>query len=104
MFYLFDQNNSGGSFVYDPEKGISVEVWIEADSADSANRKAEEIGIYFDPGYGRDCPCCGTRWSPVFEDEGREEPSSHPFRFKWIKYGYEAFVHYLDGTVKGFLR
>ncbi len=59
-FYQYMQNNSGGSF--DAHFGHSV--YIEAESPSHADYRAETIGIYFDGcDGGRDCPCCGDRWS-----------------------------------------
>lgn len=59
-FYEYSQNNSGGSF--DEEMGHSV--FIEAATAEEANDRAEGMGIYFNGvENGRDCPCCGDRWS-----------------------------------------
>lgn len=60
VFYVFSQNNSGGSFI-----NPAIVVAVEAQSADEANRKAEKIGVYFDS--ERDCPCCGSRWDAVDE-------------------------------------
>ncbi len=87
MFYHYSQNNSGGNFDYYPEG----------------------IGLYFD-GSG-DCPCCGYRWSEMWdESEGKEVPTVYgvPVEeydprdgIKWID-GYETFVHYADGSFKGF--
>lgn len=116
MFYDYNQNNSGGSFHYDESAGISHCVIVEADDARHADYLAERIGLYFD-GSG-DCQCCGDRWSSkndsYYSDKGSESPSIYgepiqfgvPFKttgsyaYKWID-GYEAFVHYADGTVKG---
>jgi hypothetical protein len=115
MFYEFNQNNSGGSFFYDEQAGISHVVIVEADTAAQANAKAQDIGIYFD-GDG-DCPCCGDRWYSVWRDEdGDDEPTIYgqPVEdyvasegsgtsgfpgIKWMK-GYEIFVHYADGSMK----
>lgn len=114
-FYHYSQNNSGGSFAHDPAAGISHFVIIQAFSAAHANERAESIGLYFD-GDG-DCPCCGERWSEqsVGWDEGYAVPSIYGtvvnldgpmdrgdgFSIKWID-GPEGYVHYLDGTVRGF--
>lgn len=63
MFYHFSQNNSGGSFDFDKNDGITHHVVIEAVSAESANKKLQDIGGYFDGcDTGRDCSCCGDRW------------------------------------------
>jgi hypothetical protein len=105
MFYTFNQNNSGGNFVYNPVNGISHYVIVEADNLDEAINMAEEIGLYFD-GEG-DCECCGDRWSS-YADES-EEPKVYgetienwkPAISKWID-GAEGFVHYKSGIFKGF--
>lgn len=71
-FYTFSQNNSGGQF----DENLSQYVIIEASSAKEANRKAREIGVYFngiDEGY--DCECCGDRWVEVCEEDATEKPS-----------------------------
>lgn len=64
-WYLFDQNNSGGSFVVNDL--LCHRLFIEASSKEEACNKAEGFGVYFD-GYG-DCPCCGNRWSSPTELE-----------------------------------
>lgn len=58
-FYLFRQNNSGGSF-----GPPAAYVFVEASSAEEANDIAErDLDIYFDGvGSGRDCDCCGDSW------------------------------------------
>lgn len=73
-FFTFSQNNSGGSFDTDKERGITHFVIIEATDADDANRRAERIGLYFD-GEG-DCPCCGNRWYDAgFDEAGDKVPT-----------------------------
>lgn len=60
-WYMFDQNNSGGSFRVNDD--VTVYVLIQAASVKEANIKAEDIGIYFDGcSNGWDCDCCGDRW------------------------------------------
>lgn len=115
-FYLYSQNNSGGSFIHDPAAGISHYVIVQAFSAAEADTRAESIGLYFD-GDG-DCPCCGDRWSEQnygWNSEGDAEPSIYGrvvnldgpmentdgLSIKWID-GPEGYVHYLNGTVRGF--
>lgn len=108
MFYTFTQNNSGGSFRFDSHSGITHHVIIEADNEREAVNYAESIGLYFD-GEG-DCECCGNRWHEPY-DEGSEVPSLygtpvaeynwHDAFGKWIK-GPECYVHYKDGSFKGF--
>lgn len=117
MFFTYNQNNSGGGFVFDSAAGISHYVIIEADSATEADRKAESIGLYFD-GYG-DCDCCGDRWysksNPMWPENGKSTPDVYDFNplesshddcfsgrgIKWIK-GAEGYIHYADGRVEGF--
>lgn len=105
-FWTYSQNNTGGSFDYDPNRGISNYVIVEAENADAADERAREIGLYFD-GAG-DCSCCGNRWYESY-GEGDEAPSiygdpvdDHDPLMKWID-GYEAFVHHADGVVTGHL-
>jgi len=62
MFYVYNQNNSGGNFTVNERLGKAVV--IQADSLTQANDKAVSIGIYFDGMYNDfDCSCCGDRWS-----------------------------------------
>lgn len=71
-FYLFNQNNSGGSFVVDDN--LTHRVLIEADTVDEAIERAENLGMYWhgvEDGY--DCPCCGDRWYTP-DDEGMKFP------------------------------
>ena len=104
MFYCFSQNNSGGWFDFDPDRGISEYVIVEAQSADHANQRAEAAGLYFDGcSAGNDCDCCGDRWSLACESEGTESP---------LAYGEpvvestediaDTYVHFLDGRVVQF--
>jgi hypothetical protein len=112
-FWEFRQNNSGGSFDFDKSAGITHFVFIEAPSMDEAIIRAEAIGLYWDGcDTGRDCPCCGDRWSTPWSDDADDEPKhygtpiadyvkSKYFR-GWMDDGYEACVHYLDGSKKWF--
>lgn len=60
-WFEYRQNNSGGVFFMDDD--ASIYVFIQAESADAANQKAEEVTIYFDGCESdRDCDCCGDRW------------------------------------------
>lgn len=63
MFYVYRQNNSGGSF-----RPPAVDVIVEADSAVDADTIAEGVGIYFDGRPGDCIPCCGHRWATAEED------------------------------------
>jgi hypothetical protein len=73
MFYHFCQNNSGGSFRYNDALGITEHVVIEANSADEANEKAEQIDLYFDGClFGDDCSCCGIDGLGLGKMTGRQ--------------------------------
>ena len=100
MFYTYNQNNSGGRFIFKPKRGISHYVIIEANSGEEADERAEDIGLYFDGcSNGNDCRCCGDRWDRNYE-KGTDVPKV---------YGEEVFesngdiadvyIHYLDGRV-----
>jgi hypothetical protein len=105
-FYLFSQNNSGGSFHVDKKEGIAEYVIIEALSASDANRRAEAIGIYFDGVENdMDCPCCGDRWSSVYGD-GDDVPKIYGKTIQEYRESeWKSFmrnnivVHYMDGKV-----
>lgn len=110
MFFTYRQNNSGGSFDFDPSLGISVTVIIEARNARIADVLAEDTGIYFD-GEG-DCSCCGDRWyraASGYNEQGDTEPRIYgvPVEefepdYKWMRAGEpEAFVHFADGRIEG---
>lgn len=106
MFYEYSQNNSGGSFIMNDE--VAHFVIIEADSADEANGKAEEVGIYFDDDYSMDCECCGTRWSRAWSNEGEEKPTIYgqdiaDYRDMWSGDKAYAHVYYKDGTKMSFV-
>jgi len=110
-FYEFNQNNSGGSFHFDEEAGITHFVIVEANNANQANALAEAIGIYFDGcNDGRDCDCCGDRWYEQWrEDAGNDVPSIYgepvvnaTAYHKWMDDGKEIVVHYLDGRKEWF--
>ena len=99
-FYLYSQNNSGGSFVYDDRRGVAEYVVVEADSADQANERAESAGLYFD-GEG-DCECCGNRWCEAWEDGGDTAPMVYntPVQFPKRKVKNPVvYVHYANGRV-----
>ena len=68
-FFKYSQNNSGGNFHVDDK--ICHNVIIEAESASEADDIAESLGCYFDGcSTGRDCSCCGDRWSKQWNDDG----------------------------------
>jgi hypothetical protein len=106
MFFDFNQNNSGGSF-HKP----AIHVIIEATSAEDANNRAEEHGLYFNGcDSGLDCSCCGDRWYPQYSGEkGNEVPSVYDEPLTdppTVKYDWStekiphAIVYFIDGTEK----
>lgn len=108
-FYLFNQNNSRGSFDYDEKAGITHYVIIEENSAIGANAEAQAIGLYFNGvDHGRDCGCCGDRWSEVSEDDATDKPMIYrqpAENYKsdfgvWMPEGREICVHFLDRSMK----
>lgn len=117
MFYTFRQNNTGGSFVIESDRGLSVHVIVEAGDNKEANDRAQRIGLYFEGCEdGRDCSCCGDRWyaQSSYVDHGEPEPTyiGEPIEewrgsgslggFNWAGELPDTFVHYLDGTVVGY--
>lgn len=108
-FYTFDQNNSGGVFVYDKERGITRYVIIEAADEKQVVDRAEEIGLYFNGiAAGTDCPCCGDRWSHPWEDptdapEVWGVPVENVDRPRFLRDDQkEIAVHYADGRIEWF--
>ena len=104
-FFHFHQNNSGGRFTINDD--VSVNVIIEATSADDANERAEGIGIYFDG--SDDCSCCGSRWHTVY-GEGNDVPKMYGDvvnkdyrpKFGWSDEKHDVIVHYMDGRKEYF--
>ena len=103
-FYTFRQNNSGGSFEVDEERGIAETVIVEAYSFEEANRIAERIGIYFNGvDSGWDCECCGDRWYELYSDsDAADVPSYYGTPIEQLEpswYRNRFFIHMLDGKV-----
>lgn len=98
-FYLFRQNNSGGSFDIDDEKGVGPRVWVEAISQHDACDRARNLGIYFGGvSSGRDCECCGDRWyEPWDHDTAETLEIDHKYDFNWHD---TVYVHHFDGPVE----
>lgn len=107
-FYTFTQNNSGGSFVLDKEKGLTQYVIIQADGTEEANSRAENAGIYFDGVDNRlDCHCCGDRWHRAEYDGGKNSPliyGESPQEFVKQKNFFQqkdtVAIHYYDGRIE----
>lgn len=109
MFYTFEQNNPGGVFMISHR--VAPYVIIEAQDAESANDRAENIaGIYFNGcDEDIDCNCCGDRWYKVCEDDAYETPTVYGTPvgeltgFKWAQPGEPyAHVYYMDGSKETF--
>lgn len=105
-FFEFNQNNSGGSFTLDEDRGLTHIVIVEANDARDANYRALSIGIYFDGCVDDiDCACCGDRWSEAY-GEGDDVPSVYgqpaekyapALGYGWMPDGKEICVHFIDG-------
>ena len=104
MFFLYSQNNSGGSFIVN--ENIGHEVIIEANDYNHANKRAEEIGIYFNGiNDGMDCSCCCNRWDEEWSNEdATNEPEIYGKSIKdykprtWFEDEEIVMIYYLDGT------
>lgn len=97
-FYTFYQNDVKGKHTLSPSMGISPVVIIEAYGKEDANKRAENIGIYFDGVRKKvDCKCCGDRWSRMHSTHyGTTQPVVSDIKFK----SKPAYVHYDGGMVK----
>ena len=112
MWFEYSQNNSGGSHVYDDNRGLSEWVFIEADSAKEADEYAESIGIYFNGvDDDMDCGCCGDRWHPQAswygsEDDGKtfdelRDTIEIVLKYRWRENGNAIYIHFKDGSFIG---
>lgn len=107
-FYTFTQNNSGGSF--HRNENVSHFVIIEAHSNHEANKRAREIGIYFDGcSEGLDCNCCGDRWSEAWTSDGDLTPLIYdipPVRYndRFCSDGESYCIVYYLGGIKSIHR
>ena len=106
MYYHYNQNNSGGSFDVDKNHGITHHVVVEAGSPEEANSRAESIGLYWDGcESGKDCSCCGDRWSKLWsEEKGSDKPIVYgqpavDHKDIWIKRGSAVAVHHKRGKI-----
>lgn len=112
MFFTYHQNNSGGEFHYDYDKGIARTVVVEAGTAEDANTKAESVGLYWNGVKNEtgDCECCGDRWYSAWGDtEGTPNPTVYgrdaalELHQGWREeMDYEGFIHFADGRKVGF--
>lgn len=101
-FFEYSQNNSGGSFDIDDERGIGPRVWVEAANSDHADSRAESLGIYFNGcDEGMDCKCCGDRWRPAWGDGDESVDVDPVWDFGWHD---TVYLHRMDGTIERFTR
>jgi len=84
-FYSLHQNNSGGYYQEDKEKGIGKYIVIEALNHKHASSRADEIGL---DNYDS-CPCCGDRWDTLFFEDGEDTP---------VIENKSGYIHFIDGT------
>lgn len=64
--YAFYQNNSGGEYSKNP--ALAPTLIIEAATESEAENKAFALGVYYNGVRdGRDCSCCGDRWTSPYE-------------------------------------
>ena len=107
-WFYFDQNNSGGGFVHNPEDGIGCGLFIEAMNKDHACDRAERIGLYFGgTSTGEDCSCCGDRWGTPWDD-GQDKPTR--YNEEWrpaaegenpdTEWSIPLYIHYIGGEFK----
>jgi hypothetical protein len=99
MWYHYRQNNTRGTFDEGPT--VAPHVLIEANSADEANERAQKLGMYFEGvRQGRDCVCCGDRWSPaVLDSEGYEHVTDVALAVEGDLLGEWFIAHGVDGRV-----
>ena len=114
MFYMLDQNNSGGSFVVNDR--LTHRLFIEADSEQDAIAFAESLVCYWNGvENGYDCECCGDRWyqyareynsEKMVKDWECEEVGTVEGYAQYLadNYGHDcspdARIFYKNGTVK----
>lgn len=73
QLWVYSQQCVGGHYTIDIGKGLAPLVFVEADGPEQADRILVAAGAYFyGVSQGRDCPCCGDRWTPA----GTVEPAS----------------------------
>lgn len=90
MFYLYRQNNSWGRF--DKDQNVNEYVVVESGDFESANTRAESLGLYFD-GKG-DCSHCGDRWSSQLSERMAKKTISVPSKEHSQP---DCIIHYADG-------
>ncbi len=101
-FFMFNQNDSGGSFELTSK--VCHRVVIEAETYEDAEKKAFELGVYYGVDEGVDCYCCGDRWyaGDLVELNVNETIVSYCQRLA-NEYGRtvpDIRIFYADGAVK----
>jgi hypothetical protein len=111
MYYTYRQNNSGGQFTLDKKRGITMFVVIFAETSEEADKKAEDIGLYFN-GVEKDidCGCCGDRWYPNTYEKPTKTPMIYGktptkflksrLHFRFVEEGFEICIHLKNGKMK----
>lgn len=102
MFYTYRQNNSGGYYIEDAENGVAEYMIVEVNSVDELEDVLSAIGDKVDD-FWDCCDCCGERWTSSHWIE-KEELKATPMisGCPAEEHGYGGFIHYKDGTIKGF--
>ena len=91
-FYDVTQSNPGGSF--DVDANLCHRLFIESNSENEADKIAENLGCYWNGVEdGRDCPCCGDRWS------GSSEVKIEDINTKWKGYEIYEWLDKKGGTL-----
>jgi len=102
MFYHFNQNNSGGYFVENKDNGVGSDVIIEATDSTKANALFFALGDKVS-GFEEFCDCCGERWYPVDDSDGKDVPTIYGEPVNECKsrpYRAGCFIHHLNGTIE----
>ena len=97
-WFEYCQNNSGGYFDINPDRGIGPRVWIEAPDAAAADSIAGSKGVYFDGcDDGLDCSCCGDRWYGAHGKGERKPEIDKDYDFDWHD---KVYLHHADGRIE----
>jgi hypothetical protein len=89
-FFRIHQNNSGGRWLFDAVAGVDVNIVIEAENAEQAESKFDDIRTAYGRGFDSYCECCGERWwSRWDENDATDQPVVEK----------SMFVHYADGRI-----
>lgn len=111
MFWLYKQINNGGKIIRDHR--LAPYVIIEAESIETVDKRAQEVGLYFDyydPIRDEfDCDCCDPRWDymkcDIYQHNflGKKTLIEHLINILLVKNkdyddtGVVCHVYFLDG-------